>query len=265
MIKSDFHTHTIFSDDCNTPFDEAVSAAIKQGIEHFAVTDHYDPGFPNPDFSFDPDFDSYFAAMNRVREQYASSPDFTFAAGIEVGIREGETDRINNTLSMFDFDVVIGSFHCYRDIDISTFDFRLTDRNKFLSDFYEYMYRMLSKYTNYDILGHLTVLDRYAGEDLSLDPCSEIIDEILKLQINNGKSVEINSSSFNYRMGVSLPRRQILERYRQLGGEMITFGSDAHNPAHYRSHFDDSLELAKAIGFKYHCTYKNREPIFNSL
>lgn len=277
MITSDFHTHTCFSDDCETPFETALESAGKQGIEHLAVTDHYDPGYPNPDFPFILDFDNYLPALQKAREKYAERDDFTLAAGIEVGIMEGQLDNIENALNRFDYDVVIGSFHCYRDLDISDFDFSTIDRIKFLEDFYEYIYRMLREFDNYDILGHLTVIDRYVGDMLEPAgsvPCrhlydygfiSDVIDEILRLQIERGKAVEINSSSFNYRMGTFLPRESVLRRYRELGGEMITFGSDAHSPLLYRSHFEDTTQLAKSIGFEYHCTYTNRKPEFRRI
>lgn len=277
MIKSDFHTHTCFSEDCNTPFETAIKSAREKGIEHLAITDHYDPDYPNPDYSFLLDFENYIPTIKEARERFAYSKDFTIAAGIEVGIKEGQLDNINETLAMFDYDVVIGSFHCYKDIDISVFDFSQLDREKFLVEFYEYIYYTLKKFDNYDILGHLTVIDRYIGDLLEPSgsvPCrylydyesiSDIIDEILKLQINRGKSVEINSSSFKYRMGTFLPRESVLRRYRELGGEMLTIGSDSHNPAHYQDHFEEPIALAKSLGFKYHCTYKNRTPIFHSL
>ena len=93
----------------------------------------------------------------------------------------------------------------------------------------------------------------------------DTIDEILKLLINNGKGLEINTSSFKYGTGTWLPRRSILSRYLNLGGEILTFGSDAHDPFYYQYHFNDAVEFARSIGFRYYCKFHQRKPEFCKL
>ena len=83
--------------------------------------------------------------------------------------------------------------------------------------------------------------------------------------ISQGKGIEINTSSFKYGNGTWLPRESILGRYRELGGEILTFGSDAHNPGYYQFHFNDAIELAKSLGYRYYCTFRKRKPEFFTL
>lgn len=83
--------------------------------------------------------------------------------------------------------------------------------------------------------------------------------------ISKGKGLEINTSSFKYGTGTWLPRESILRRYHRLGGEILTFGSDAHNPAYYQDHFNDAVEMAKSIGFRYYCIFRERKAEFLPL
>lgn len=270
MIISDFHTHTIYSTDCNAPFYDSINKAMESGIEILAITDHHDPGYPNVEFPFRLDFEEYLPALDRAREIWGNH----IAAGIEIGIMEGELEEADCVAGAYDYDVVIGSFHCFKDMDIGTYKFTdenlqqdgyAENRRDFINRFYEYVFTCLKEYDNYDILGHMNFIDRYMGGFLDYSQCDDAIDEILKLLIYRGKSLEINTSKFRYKLDMWFPRESILKRYKELGGEMITFGSDAHSPAYYRNHFDESIEFAKALGFKYQCIYKNRVPQFDTL
>ena len=93
----------------------------------------------------------------------------------------------------------------------------------------------------------------------------DIIEDTLKTIIYDGKGIEINTSSFKYGTGIWLPREEVLSLYRQLGGEILTFGSDSHSPEYFQYHFDEAHELARSLGFKYQCTFKNRTPEFHRL
>ena len=262
-IDSDLHTHTGFSDDCGVSMDEMLQSAYGQGIKTLAVTDHYDPGYPDPEFPFTIDFEKYQQALLAAKEQYAGKMEiFT---GLEVGIMEGQFKAANEIIDAFPYDLIIGSFHCLRDLDLYTYNYTDVDGPAMLEDFYTYMYDCLKVFDNYDIIGHFSILDRYIGKLYSYEPCEDVIHEILKLMVHKGKGIEINTSSFKYGTDAWLPRESILRRYRELGGELLTFGSDAHSPEHYRSHFDEAVELAKTLGYRYHCLFRQRKPEFLPL
>jgi histidinol-phosphatase (PHP family) len=55
----DYHTHTDFSDDSASTMDEMIQGAIQKGIKELAITDHYDPDYPDPNYPFEVDFDEY--------------------------------------------------------------------------------------------------------------------------------------------------------------------------------------------------------------
>ena len=43
-----------------------------------------------------------------------------------------------------------------------------------------------------------------------------------------GKGIELNTGGFKYGLGHPNPCEDIIKRYKELGGEIITLGSDAH-------------------------------------
>lgn len=259
-LDCDFHTHTGFSDDCEVSVEEMLQGAADQGIKTLAVTDHYDPGYPDPAFPFTIDFDKYHETMMKARLQYQGKMDIRI--GLEVGIMEGQFEEANKIINGFPYDIILGSFHCHRGDDLYTYDFTDVDGPAMLEDFYTYMYECLRVFDNYDVIGHFSILDRYIGKLYDYRPFEDVIEEILKLLIADGKGLEINTSSFKYGTGTWLPRESILKRYRELGGEILTFGSDAHSPEHYRFHFDDAIQLAQSLGFKYYCKFRERKPEF---
>jgi len=263
LIPCDMHTHTGFSDDCYVPMAEMLEGALKNGLSTLAITDHYDPGYPDPEFPFTIDFAQYQKALLDAKAQYADKMELL--TGLEVGIMEGQFEAAHRVINDFPYDIIIGSFHCHRGADLYTYDFTDVDGPAMLEDFYTYMHECLTVFDNYDVVGHFSILDRYIGRLYDYSPFEDIIDEVLKLIIHKGKGIEINTSSFKYGTGTWLPRESILRRYRQLGGELLTFGSDAHAPEYYRFHFEEAAELAKNLGFKYYCIFRQRKPKFLTL
>ena len=89
------------------------------------------------------------------------------------------------------------------------------------------------------------------------------MDEILRVLIAKGKGMEINTSGVD-RVGVFLPDEAVVRRYHQLGGEIITIGSDAHTPDRVGQYTDRATRLCREV-FGYVCTFENRQPVFHKL
>jgi histidinol-phosphatase (PHP family) len=89
---------------------------------------------------------------------------------------------------------------------------------------------------------------------------SDIIDEILKKLIEAGKGIEINTAGLRYGMGQTNPHEKILRRYRELGGEIISVGSDSHEPAQLAYAFDLVPRLLQNCGFRYYTEFSQRKP-----
>lgn len=118
---------------------------------------------------------------------------------------------------------------------------------------------------DFDVLGHMDYVVRYGKEkekSYFLQDYAEITDEILRSLIMQGKGIELNTAGFKYGLGFAHPHISILKRYKELGGEVITVGSDAHQPENIAYDFDRAKEVLKDSGFKYYTEFKGRKPIF---
>ncbi|QHI73674.1 histidinol-phosphatase HisJ family protein [Aminipila terrae] len=261
----DYHTHSFFSDDCDIPTRDMIEAAIKKGMKEIAITDHYDPDYPDQEYPFVVDFEKYHDTLLQMQAEYKDK--IKIIKGLEIGIQHGETlNKCRNAAHAFPYDFILGSFHCTDNKDLYTGYFtEETDIPKAFERYYEYAHECLKDYTDFDVMGHINVVDRYLPFDKipPYKPYMDIIHSILKQLIENGKGIEFNSSCYRYlKDGRTTPTREILSLYKELGGEIITFGSDSHNPDFIGDHYDEVLEILRNIGFRYISTFENRKVNF---
>ncbi len=262
----DYHTHTNFSTDGHSSMEEMVAAAAKIGIAELAITDHYDPDYPEPGWGEEFSQIDYIKMLEQCKEKYKD--EIKVIKGIEVGIQDGETlKKCTGTVNSYNYDFIIGSFHCAEGYELAMggfFDNRSVEEAT--EAFYKYNYQCLSVYKDYDVLGHINVIDRYGPYIPKYENLWDIIREILKVIIYDGKGIEINTSSFRYGMGeYTTPSHEILCLYKDLGGEIITVGSDAHRVRDLGSGIGWAYEKMKSVGFKYVTTYNQRKPSFVKL
>ena len=92
-----------------------------------------------------------------------------------------------------------------------------------------------------------------------------MIDEILKQLIRSGRGIELNTAGFKYGMGHPHPHERILKRYRELGGELLSIGSDGHQPEALAYDFARVPELLRECGFRCYTLFQNRQPIQQPL
>lgn len=263
----DTHLHTHFSGDSNTLPEAMIEAAIKKNLSGICITDHLDLDYPYDESEFLLDFDRYIPTIAALREQYGDR--LCICTGMELGLQPHLAETHRNLLKQYRFDFVIGSSHVVHGIDPwypEYFEHR-SDREGFL-EYFDSILENLAVYDDFDVYGHLDYIVRYAPEKnahFSYSDFSDIIDEILKKLIASGKGIEINTGGFKYGLGHPNPTEDILRRYRELGGEIITIGSDAHAPEHLAYNFKAVPEILKSCGFRYFTVFKNRIPDFIPL
>lgn len=264
----DYHTHSFFSDDCGVPTKDMIEAAVQKGIKEIAVTDHYDPDYPDPEYPFVIDFDKYHETLLQLEKVYRN--DIKIVKGLEIGIQHGATmSKCSAAAQAFPYDFILGSFHCtdHKDLYMGYFTEGIHIPKAF-ERYYEYVYECLKAYTDFDVLGHINVVDRYVPFEKIPDytPYMDIIEAILKQLIEEGKGIEFNSSCYRYlKNGRTTPTPEILSLYKELGGEIITFGSDAHNTSYIGDHYQESLALLSKLGFKYLSVFQGRKVHFVTI
>jgi len=264
MYFADYHTHSDFSSDSTTPMEKNIKQAIALDLKEIAITDHIDFDYPDPDFSFVFEYESYKKQVDFLSEKYRNK--IKILLGVEIGLQTHVYEEIENFLSKNYFDFIIGSTHCIDKCDLFTNDFFI-GKTKYEA-YYRYFEDVLNhikKFSNFNVYGHLDFINRYGDykdKTMIYSEFKDITDEILKELISRGKGIELNTSGFRYGLGHTHPQFEILKRYKELGGEIITVGSDAHVSKDICYHFDIAYNMLKEAGFEYITTFDNQHPKF---
>lgn len=265
MIIIDSHMHSSFSSDSQADPEEMIKQAIHKRFRYICFTDHLEYDYPGGQFHLD--VDQYFKTLGRLKEKYAS--EITLNIGVELGLQPHLRDRFDQLLSEYSFDFIIGSTHIVNRVDPYYPDFFLnrTEKDAY-EEYFDCVYRNVQAFPKCDVLGHLDYVVRYGpnrNRFYTYAKHKEVIDEILKYLIDHGIGLEINTSGFRYGLGHPSPHEDVLERYHELGGEIITIGSDAHSPEYFSYEFTKAQNILKSCGFSYYTYFKDRRPEFVKL
>lgn len=264
----DSHVHTNYSDDSTMRLEDGIEAALALGLKGLAFTDHYDLDFPDNQFLFEFDPKKRASHIESLREHYG--PDIEIVNGIELGVQSHVLDQSSHIIDSNPFDFVICSLHVVDGFALHDSDgfYKNKTKEQAYRRYLEEVYQLVRSFENFDVIGHLGYVRRYGPYEIKSMPLKiydEIIDSLLKLLIERGKGIEVNVSGYTYRLGTPLPDVDILKRYKELGGEIITLGSDAHDAAHIGKSFKQGLAALERSGFDHVNYYKNRQPIFVPL
>lgn len=271
MIHADCHLHSHHSGDSDSPMEAMIEAGIAAGLDIMCFTEHNDFDYPEADGITEDmwqlNVDSYLYELISMRERYEGKIKLLF--GLELGLQP-VCMRQNAVLAKsYDFDFIIGSSHVCDSMDPYFPEFwEGKTEQEALRRYFESELENIKKHSNFDVYGHLDYAVRYAknkDRDYRYADYSDIIDEILKALIEKGKGIELNTGGIKSGMKDFHPGREILKRYLELGGEILTVGSDAHTPDRVAEHFDRACESLKEIGFRYVAVYEKRNPEFFKL
>lgn len=277
MIQADMHMHTWFSTDSEACPRDMADEAVRKGLKTICFTDHFD----KDDLEWGEegifDVDAYFVEMQKLQEEYAGK--LNIRIGIELGFRTYLKDYYEELTKKYPFDFVIGSVHNVPYKKDAEGNILYTDpaAEKLFTDCTDKeAYRLMMETTLENVrtsdcfqtLGHLDYVVRYGKsreKEYSYTDYADIIDEILKLLIEKEKGLEVNSAGLKYGLPFAHPHPDVLKRYRELGGEIITIGADAHKPEHIAYDFAKAEEILKSCGFKYYTEFFEQKPVFKQL
>ena len=277
MIQADMHMHTKFSTDSEACPSKMAEAAIKKGLKTICFTDHFD----KDDLEWGEegifDVDAYFCELQKLQKEYNGRLEIKI--GVELGLRTYLKEYYDALIKKYPFDFVIGSVHNapYKKDAEGNDVFTDPAAEKMFEDRTDKeAYRLMMETTlenvrcmeAFDTLGHLDYMIRYGKkreQDYSYADLGDLIDEILKTLIQKGKGLEVNSAGLKYGLPYPHPHPDVLKRYRELGGEIITIGADAHKPEHIAYDFAEIEEILKSCGFKFYTEFSKRNPVFKQL
>lgn len=220
----------------------------QNGQEFVMFTDHMDFGGTDPDFLVGIDYGKYFRQMKEIEEE----TEFKINIGVEIGYEKEHKSKIEDFLSKYPFDYVIASIHYGDGFDFYLGDFfhGKTQYDSYLR-YFEILQEMVENFNNFDVLGHLDFIVRYGpfeDKDYDFEAFKPNIDKILLRTINKSKGIEINTSGLREPNNTFYPKNQVIERYKELGGRILTIGSDSHFNQQYGSGILKAVEFLKTIG-----------------
>ena len=265
----DCHMHSDFSADSDTPMENMIQKAIASGLEGICFTEHLDPDYPvTPDgLEFSLDISSYYRKLMELQNVYRNQLQIRF--GIEIGLQMHLAEYFHQLLSEYPFDFVIGSSHLVHGADPYYPEFfQGRSEQRAYMEYFESILENLSVFDEMDTYGHIDYIVRYGPNQnrfYSYGRYQDILDEILKKLIEKQVGLEVNTGGYHYGLGEPNPCTAVIRRYRQLGGEIITIGADAHTPDKIGYAFDKAAQILKECGFRYYTVFKERKPEFIRL
>ncbi len=261
----DSHMHTKNSPDAHHTAQRMCEVAIDKGVFGIAITDHCE-------------IDRYLIDEYEVRIQnsymdvMAARAEFehklVISHGIEIGQATENIPLTEEILNKYAFDFVLGSQHCANGTDFYVVKTnRLTEDEIYakLEEYYTYMLKLV-KWGKFDVLAHLTYPIRYiTGRDgikVDITRFSGLIETILRTMVEKGIGLEVNSSGYRQGLHCPMPSIEYIRRYREMGGEIVTIGSDSHTAQTIGQNIPDAMRLLEQCGFRYFTFFRRRKPEF---
>lgn len=264
------HTHTEHSADCNIPAEDMCQSAVSSGLSGIAFCDHCH-GCQFITYNTYDVLKRSHKDAHRLAKKYEGKLEVF--AGAEFDEILWSQDYINRLIDTFEFDVILASVHRVRNVPDSNY----ISRVNFASFTPEILHHFILRYfedvletaekSEFDVLSHLTLILRYVcGKykiPVDIRQFNDIIDEILKVVIKRGKALELNTSGVGT-IGL-MPDINILSRYRSLGGDLVTIGTDAHLPKSVDHGFSEAVDALRKCGFSHYIFYKNRHANYEPI
>lgn len=260
----DYHIHSNYSIDSKMSMSDACIKAMELGLNEIAFTDHIDLDWPDnlfPTFNIHT-LDKYIDEIEGIREKFRNF--LTVRKGVEIGLQPHTLEQCSKIVTSYPFDFVIASVHIVgrKDPSLPAYFENKNKEQSFIS-YYKEILSLIETFDEFSVLGHLDYVKRYSPYPYKEDDTaigSDIINEILKTLIRKNKGIEVNTSGYRHVSNSPMPHFDVIKRYRELGGEIITLGSDAHHTRYIGLNFQEALMGIKAAGFNHLTTFFNRKP-----
>jgi len=253
-LPLDAHLHTDQSPDSSVPIDIYGARAVELGIPEICITDHVDFDPRDPAYRYTR-FEDRERTVRTAAERWARE-GVTIRFGAEVTFnRRWETD-VRDHLARYRYDYVIGSVHDWPESPYWPSRVREWVRGRSLDEVVAPYYAEIiaaARSGLFDTIGHMDVVKRYlhpmiTAEDLATRP--DLQEPALRAIIDSGTALEVNSSGLRYPGAETYPSAAVVARFRELGGERVVVGSDAHSRGSFAARLDTSYDHDAAAGFE---------------
>jgi len=268
IIKSmfDYHIHTHYSMDSEASLARQLDAAVRMGLSELCLTDHVDfdemdagvPLYPPADLK------TLRLELETLKKSY---PTLMIKRGAEIGLCDTAcAEAAYEHIRDLELDYVIGSLHVLEGENVyypSYFEGKTRDE-RYIA-YMEGLNRAIRTNAYFCAMGHYDFIAKnapFSMRAMSLSLCPELFDEIFTYLIHNGKTLEVNTSAWKDGASWGL---DILKRFRALGGDFVTVGSDAHRPVQVGNRLKEALALVREAGIPYVATYERMKPVMHRI
>ncbi len=262
----DCHTHSYYSDDSNIAFGAGIEAALRAQLKGLIFTDHHEFDYPNKRYTLHMNFQEREKEFLKIKKEH---PNLHVLLGVELGFRSDHLQEMDALVKLNKLDFVLMSVHVIDKQDISNARyFEGKDKKSVYTRYLQEVLSSVSQFQDYDAVGHIGYIRRYGpytDTRLLYSDYQDLIDNILKTIIAQGKGIEVNSSGLRRGLNSPIPDFDIIARYFELGGTIITLGSDSHASNDIGKDFDVVRARLKSIGFKQATYFADRKPVFYEL
>jgi histidinol-phosphatase (PHP family) len=272
FLPTDGHVHSEWSwDTTHGSMEETCARAVELGLPAVAFTEHADFGgwavliddlnaHPHlkqfaPDRGDEGDVvrtlqpppldvQGYLACVERCRELF---PDLRIVTGVELGEPHRHSAAVTRLLQTGRFERILGSIHSLADgngVSEMSNLFRQRRPEDVVRDYLAEVLGMIEGSDVFSVLAHIDYAVRYWPE--AAQPFDALTFEaefraVLQALAQSGRTLEVNTRG-------RLPT-EILRWWHEEGGETVTFGSDAHNPAALAQRFAEAISMVESVGF----------------
>lgn len=262
----DCHVHTSISHDGKSSIIEYLNTAHLKNVDEITFTEHWDDYEGLETNLRTLDIEYYYQEYFKYKD--SNNPRINF--GIEIGLQPDIREKVQELVNKYVFDFIIGSSHitCKKDMSMDKSFFEGLTRTEAYLKYFKEVLENIRIFDEFDVYGHIDYVVRYGGflsKKIEYDEFRDILDEILITLIRKEKGIEINTSGIRYGLNSPHPNIDIIKRYKELGGKIITLGSDAHKTDDLAKDFDQALDILDTVGFKEIAVYHKRVPEFISL
>lgn len=263
----DYHIHSEFSDDSTEKIINIVEEAIKKGGKKICFTEHKEFNYPDKRLKFNLDYEGYKREIERIKSIYGEKIELYM--GVEIGIQAGgkNIQEIIEYTKEHEFDFILASAHCLEGVGLYGMDPEVKDLDNLFAKYFREMLDVFKHFNDYDVVGHIDLIRRYflEAQTHELGESKEVLRELFAHIIQEGKGIEINTGGLFYDSGNINPTLDIIKFYREMGGTIITVGSDSHIAERVLSNYEKAMDYLRSAGFEYVTTFEKRKKTLHKI
>ncbi|MEP7286005.1 MAG: histidinol-phosphatase HisJ family protein [Chloroflexota bacterium] len=260
LIPFDYHMHSNNSCDCRATMAEMCRSAIQKHIPEIAFTEHFNRKREDMCYEkYDPT--RYFRDIEACRAEFGPQ-GLTIKAGVEVGEMHLYREQVDAVLNAHPYDLVLGSLHWNNGESIFERSyFQKRDHKSAAREYFAELTQMVDA-GGFNIMSHMDVIKRMGYQvynRFDITEYEEYVRPVLAACIRQQIAPEINTSALRMSVNQTHPTVEVIRWYREMGGELLSIGSDSHRPDQLGAGLDKAIAIAKDAGFTRLTKFANRK------